>query len=68
MVLLACESVISFGWLLWVGQRIFLGRPSEVAAAAGDPPPGMSLALIIGMILCLGMPLIGIPLVQGLMR
>jgi len=67
LILLATESVVSFGWLLWIGQKIFLGRPSELVEAAGDPPPGMSMALILGMVLCLLMPLLGIPLMQGLM-
>jgi hydrogenase-4 component D len=64
LTLLAAESVISFGWLLWVGQQIFFGEPSPVAAAADDPPLAMSVALVVGMILCLVMPLIGIPLVN----
>ncbi len=68
LLLLATESVISFGWLLWVGQKIFLGQPSEVAEAAGDPPPAMTVALVAGMLLCLGMPLIGIPLVNAIIR
>jgi hydrogenase-4 component D len=67
LALLAAESVVSFGWFLWLGQKIFLGKPSEIAAAAGDPPPGMAFALIAGMALCLLLPLVGIPLVSGLM-
>jgi len=66
LVLLVLESVISFGWLLWVGQKIFLGEPSEVVLAAEDPPV-MSGVLIAGMALCLLIPLVGIPLVQRMM-
>jgi hydrogenase-4 component D len=68
LVLLVAESVISFGWLLWIGQKIFLGKPSEAASAAGNPPPAMTAVLVVGMVLCLAMPIIGIPLVQGLLR
>ncbi len=64
LVLLAVESVISFAWFLWVAQRVFLGTPSPAAAAASGPPPAMSIALIIGMILCLAAPVFGIPLVK----
>jgi hydrogenase-4 component D len=64
LVLLATESVISFAWFLWVGQRIFLGVPSPAASGAADPPLAMSLALIIGIILCVVAPVFGLPLVN----
>jgi hydrogenase-4 component D len=64
LVLLAAESVVSFAWFIWVGQRIFLGAPSPAAASAGDPPPAMSAALVIGMVLCVAAPVVGLPLVS----
>ena len=64
LVLLAAESVISFGWLMWVAQKVFLGRPSAVAAAAADPPWPMSVALVAGIVLCLAAPYAGLPLVR----
>lgn len=64
LVLLAAESVVSFAWFLWVGQLVFLGRPSPAAAAAADPPPAMSVALIIGVLLCVAAPVFGLPLVN----
>ncbi len=64
LVLLAAESVVSFAWFMWVAQRIFLGAPSPAAAAAADPPPAMSIALIIGMVLCVAAPIFGLPLVN----
>jgi len=67
LVLLAAESVVSFAWLLWVGQRVFLGTPSPAVAAAADPPPAMSIALVIGMILCIVAPVFGLPLVKWIM-
>jgi hydrogenase-4 component D len=64
LVLLVAESVVSFSWFLWIAQRVFLGAPSQAAAAAADPPPEMSVALIIGMVLCLAAPIFGLPLVN----
>lgn len=29
LVLVLVESLIAFGWFLWVGQRVFFGRPKE---------------------------------------
>ena len=64
LVLLAAESVVSFAWLLWIAQKIFLGTPSPAAAGAADPPPAMGVALVIGMVLCLAAPVFGLPLVN----
>jgi hydrogenase-4 component D len=63
LALLATESVVSFAWLLWIAHRVFLGQPSPAAVAAVDAPPWMSVALVIGMVLCLAAPLVGLPLV-----
>jgi hypothetical protein len=49
---------------MWVAQKVFLGRPSAVAAAAADPPWPMSVALIAGIVLCLAAPYAGLPLVR----
>jgi hydrogenase-4 component D len=64
LVLLVAESAISFGWLMWVAQRVFLGRPSQVAAAAADPPWPMSVALVACMVLCVVAPYVGLPIVK----
>ncbi len=64
LLLLATESAISFGWLMWIAQRVFLGRPSQLAAAAADPPWPMSVALVAGIILCVAAPYAGLPLVK----
>jgi len=64
LMLLVTESAISFGWLMWIAQRVFLGRPSQVAAAAADPPWPMSVALIAGIVLCVIAPYVGLPLVK----
>jgi NADH:ubiquinone oxidoreductase subunit 5 (subunit L)/multisubunit Na+/H+ antiporter MnhA subunit len=64
LVVLLGESLISFGWMLYVAQKIFLGSPSPVAQVHSDPPFAMTLTLIILMLGCLAAPAIGIPLVE----
>jgi len=64
LILLAIESIISFSWLLWVAQKVFLGQPSAAVAGAADPPWPMSFALVAGIILCMAVPYIGLPLVK----
>lgn len=68
MVLLLAESLIAFGWMLHVGQKVFLGAPSEPAMAAKDPPGAMKWALVALMAGSLLIPLAGIPLVQMMGR
>jgi hydrogenase-4 component D len=65
LVLVLGESLVAFGWMLYVGQKVFFGAQTElVRQVRGDPPPAMSIALVILMLGCLLMPLIGIPLVR----
>lgn len=80
-ILLLVETLISFGWFLWVGQKVFLGQPkkaprsraakdeanSELATAgAADPPLSMNAVLVAMCVLTLLVPIVGIPLVQKL--
>lgn len=62
--LVLVESLISFGWMLRVGQKVFLGPVTPVAAVHSDPPWPMSLALVLLMVGCLAIPAVAIPLVQ----
>ena len=64
LVLILCETLISFGWMLYVGQKIFFGAPLAVAPVTGDPPLAMNITLIILMIGCVVAPLVGMPLVR----
>jgi len=64
LTLILCETLISFGWLLYVAQKVFLGVAPEPAPARGDPPWPMRATLIALMIGCLAAPLVGIPLVR----
>lgn len=64
--LIVAESLVAFGWFLWVGQKVFLGRPSA-AAAAMTPPSRLTDAVLVAlMLLCLGVTLAGLPLVRAL--
>ena len=64
--LLLIESVIAFAWFLWVGQKVFFGRLSPVAATIGTSSTPMGIALTVLIILCLVVTLIGMPMVQQL--
>ena len=64
LTLVLCETLISFGWLLYVAQKVFLGVAPELALVQSDPPWPMRATLIALMIGCLAAPLVGIPLVR----
>jgi len=68
VVLVLVESLISFAWLLHVAQKVFLGETTPVACVNSDPPPAMSVALVVLMVGCLVAPAVGIPLVQWIGR
>jgi hydrogenase-4 component D len=59
-----CETLISFGWMLYIAQKIFLGSPLQAAEVPADPPLAMNATLIILMIGCVAAPFVGMPLVQ----
>jgi hydrogenase-4 component D len=64
--LVLVESLVSFGWMVHVGQRVFLGEPTPAACVNSDPPPAMSATLLFLLLACLGIAAVGIPLVQGI--
>jgi hydrogenase-4 component D len=64
LILILGETLVSFGWMLYIAQKIFLGPPLPVAQVASDPPWTMNATLIILMIGCVAAPLVGMPLVQ----
>jgi hydrogenase-4 component D len=64
LTLILCETLVSFGWMLYIAQKIFLGAPLPAAQVNSDPPWAMSATLIILMIGCVAAPLVGMPLVQ----
>jgi formate hydrogenlyase subunit 3/multisubunit Na+/H+ antiporter MnhD subunit len=62
--LILVESLISFGWMLHVAQKIFLGAVTPVCAVNSDPPWPMSGALVVLMLGCIAIPAIAMPLVN----
>jgi hydrogenase-4 component D len=64
MVMVLVESLVAFGWMLHVGQKVFFGEQTELARVHSDPPFAMSAALVLLMIGCLVVPLFGVPLVR----
>ena len=61
-----CETLVSFGWMLYISQKIFLGVPLPAPQVADDPPWPMNLTLIVLMIGCVVAPLVGMPIVRML--
>jgi len=59
-----CETLVSFGWMLYIAQKIFLGVPLPAVQVADDPPWSMNLTLIILMIGCVVAPLVGMSIVR----
>jgi hydrogenase-4 component D len=68
LIVLMGETLIAFGWMLYVAQKVFLGRPSLAAQVNSDPPPAMSLTLALLVIGCLAAPAVGLPRVQWIGR
>ena len=66
LTLVLCESLISFAWMLYVAQKIFLGAAPAEASMESDPPWPMRVTLVALMIGCLAAPVVGIPLVRFL--
>jgi hydrogenase-4 component D len=65
-VLVLAESLVAFGWMMRVGQKVFFGVQTELAMVNSDPPPAMSGTLVALMVASLLVPLVGIPLVRWL--
>jgi hydrogenase-4 component D len=63
LVLLLCETLIAFAWMLYIAQKVFLGAPSPAAQVNSDPPFAMSATLLILVLGCLLAPVIGLPFV-----
>ena len=63
LVLILCETLISFGWMLYVGEKIFFGAP-VVVAQVPRVPWAMNATLIVLMIGCIAAPYVGMPLVR----
>jgi NADH:ubiquinone oxidoreductase subunit 5 (subunit L)/multisubunit Na+/H+ antiporter MnhA subunit len=60
--LVIAESLVAFLWFLWVGQRVFLGRPSRAAEGMSALPFSVEAALVILIVLSVAITLVGLPL------
>jgi hydrogenase-4 component D len=67
-VLLLAESVVAFAWFLWVGQKVFFGKLSPVAATIGTRSAPMWTALLCLMFLCLAVTMISLPMVRQIVQ
>jgi hydrogenase-4 component D len=64
LTLVLSETLISFGWMLYVAQKVFLGPFMAPVPVAGDPPWAFRVTLVALMIGCLTAPFVGLYLVQ----
>jgi hydrogenase-4 component D len=70
LILVLVESLVTFGWFLWVGQKVFFGKTKGLpirSAATLDTPRAMEWVLIALMVACLAAPIVAIPLVERIM-
>ena len=82
LILILTESLISFAWFLWVGQKVFFGKvkqgvlapsaqkadkPEAELVGSLDLPPSMDWILVVLIIACFLAPIAGIPIVQAIM-
>ena len=63
---IAVDSLIAFGWFLYVAQRVFFGEPATQKAYTSDPPLPMSVTLMLLIALSVAAPLLALPLVNTL--
>lgn len=79
VILLLTESLITFAWFLWVGQKVFFGKTRNAIGGRAEEaivleqtrsslPYTMEWILILLMIACFLSPIVGIPLVHRLLQ
>ena len=77
LILVLIESLISFAWFLWVGQKVFFGKLPESMAVTEDEesgrlvgapelPPSMNWMLVAMIAVTLVAPIAGIPIISHL--
>jgi hydrogenase-4 component D len=64
LTLLLSETLISFGWMLYIAQKVFLGPLVAPVPVRSDPPWAFRVTLVALMIGCLTAPFVGLRLVQ----
>ncbi len=63
-ILLLIESMIAFGFFLWVGHRVFFGKPSAVVDQVEPSMGAMQVVVVVLAILCATVHIYAIPLVE----
>ncbi len=63
-ILLLIESMIAFGFFLWVGHRVFFGKPSAVVTHVERSTTVMHIVIIVLAVLCAVVHLFAIPLIE----
>ncbi len=63
-ILLLIETMITFGFFLWVGHRVFFGKPSAVVTEVERSITIMHVVIIILAVLCAVVHLFAIPLIE----
>ena len=66
LTMVLCETLISFGWMLYVAQKVFLGATPQPALVRTNTPWPLQATLVALIIGCLAAPIIGIPLVRSM--
>jgi hydrogenase-4 component D len=64
LALVLSETLISFGWMLYIAQKVFLGPQLAPSPVTSDPPWALRATLVALMIGCITAPMVGIPLVR----
>lgn len=62
-VLIIIESVVTFAWFLWIGQKVFFG--ASKSDSVERLPAGMRWIILLLAVACLVAPIVGIPIVQS---
>ena len=63
-ILLLIETMIAFGFFLWVGHKVFFGKPSAVVVKVERSITIMHVVILILAVLCAVVHLFAIPLIQ----
>jgi len=64
LTLVLCETLISFGWMLYIAQKVFLGPQMAPIPVQSDPPWAFRVTLVALMFGCLTAPFVGLRLVE----
>jgi len=68
LILILIETLVTFAWFLWVGQKVFFGVPADSLVAKArqqpNPPASMQWTLIAMIVVTVLAPIAAIPIVS----